>query len=138
MGPQRCRELFGSVPVARLASVRPDGTPHLVPITFALWGDSMVSAIDHKPKRTRRLQRLENIAANPRVALLADHYDRTWSRLWWVRAEGAAAIVEAGSERGRAAIEALIDRYAQYRDRRPQGPVISVTVERWSGWEATG
>ena len=106
-----------------------------MPIVFALDGDTVFSAVDAKPKRTTALKRLENIARNPRVALLADHYDDAdWGALWWVRADGVARVVEgAEAERG---IALLRERYAQYRAEPPRGPVLAVAVERWSGWRA--
>ncbi len=108
-----------------------------MPITFAVVGQAIVHAVDHKPKRTRALRRLDNIAANPAVSVLADHYDEDWDALWWVRADGRARVVKAGSEMGTAAIAALVERYAPYRATPPVGPVIVVAVERWSGWVAS-
>jgi PPOX class probable F420-dependent enzyme len=124
------RELFASVPVARLATVDPSGAPHLVPIVFALTGDVIHSAVDAKPKRTRRLRRLANIAANPRVSVLADHYEDDWSRLWWVRADGVARVLDESP----AGLAALVARYPQYRESPPAGPFLEITVERWSAW----
>jgi len=86
-------ELFASARVARLATVDDTGAPHLVPIVFALVGDVIYSAVDDKPKRHRRLRRLVNVAHEPRVSVLADHYDDDWTRLWWVRADGTAAVL---------------------------------------------
>jgi PPOX class probable F420-dependent enzyme len=129
------RELFASAAVARLATVGADGAPHLVPVCFAVVGNVVYSAVDDKPKRTTDLARLANIAAEPRVALLADHYDGDWTRLWWVRADGQAGIVTAADERG-LALEALAEAYPQYAGRTPQGPVIGIAVDRWSGWSA--
>lgn len=119
--------------VARLATIRPDGTPHVIPITFVLDGRSIVTAIDHKPKRTTDLQRLRNIHANPAVAVLVDHYDDDWARLWWARADGTARVVAAPD--AAEALDLLAVKYAPYRQRRPEGPVIVVTVDRWSAWE---
>jgi PPOX class probable F420-dependent enzyme len=129
------RRLFAAARVARLATVGADARPHVVPIVFAVAGDSVFSAVDAKPKRTRALKRLENVARNPRVALLADHYDDSdWSALWWVRADGLARVVEgAEAERG---IALLGERYSQYRAAPPPGPVLAIAVERWSGWRA--
>jgi PPOX class probable F420-dependent enzyme len=127
-------ERFATARVARLATVDPDGAPHVVPITFAVVAGTIVHAVDHKPKRTRALRRLANIAANPAVSVLADHYEEDWGALWWVRADGRARIVEADSDEGAAAIAALVERYAQYAERPPEGPVVAVDVERWSGW----
>jgi PPOX class probable F420-dependent enzyme len=129
------RALFATARVARLATVGDDARPHLVPIVFALAGDAIYSAVDAKPKRTTALKRLANIARNPRVALLADHYDDAdWGALWWVRADGVARVVEgAEAERG---IALLRERYEQYRTDPPRGPVLAIAVERWSGWRA--
>jgi PPOX class probable F420-dependent enzyme len=128
-----CRARARSERVARLATVGADMRPHLVPVTFALTGDVVVSAVDQKPKRTTDLRRLRNIEDNPRVALLWDHYDDDWRRLWWVRGDGVAEVVHTG-DRWQAAVEALRERYAQYRERPPGGPAVLVTVESWSGW----
>ena len=123
--------------MARLATVGSTGQPHLVPITFALVGPAtIVTVVDHKPKRTTALRRLANIEANPQVSVLVDHYEDDWERLWWVRADGHARI-EGGRTSGSAALaEALAERYHQYRERPPQGPFIVVEVERFSGWSA--
>jgi PPOX class probable F420-dependent enzyme len=134
---EQARAAFAAARVARLATADLTGQPHLVPIVFALDGDTVYSAIDHKPKRTTALRRLENVRANPRVALLADEYDDAdWSALWWVRAEGAARVLEPESDEGRHGIDELVARYAQYRDVRPHGPVLAIAVRRWAGWRA--
>jgi PPOX class probable F420-dependent enzyme len=130
------RELFATARVARLATLGPGGRPHLVPVVFALDGDTIVSAVDAKPKRTTALRRLANVRADPRVALLADHYDEDWTALWWVRADGRGRVLEPDDATARAAVERLVARYPQYRDAAPAGPVLAVEVERWSGWRA--
>jgi PPOX class probable F420-dependent enzyme len=134
MTSAQARERFAGARSARLATIGADGAPHLVPIVFALHGDVVYHAVNQKPKRTRELRRLENVAAEPRVALLADEYDdEDWTRLWWVRADGLARVIEDGDE-SRAAVSLLRDRYAQYRDDPPAGPVVAIDVERWTGW----
>lgn len=121
--------------MARLATVGPAGQPHIVPVTFAIDGDLIYSAVDTKPKRGTRLQRLRNILDNPHVAMLADHYDADWDRLWWVRADGLATILDQPADV--AAVAALLTaRYPQYREIEPVGPVIRVAVRRWTGWAA--
>ena len=130
------RERFAACPVARLATVRPDGAPHLVPVVFATSGDTVWLAVDAKPKRTTRLQRLTNLRHDPRCALLADHYEEDWSRLWWVRADGVATVLdEPGPDHP--GVAALVERHPQYRVQPPAGPLVVVRVERWSGWSST-
>ena len=127
------RRLVGAR-VAHLATVGPGGRPHIVPITFALDGDAIYFAVDAKPKRTTDLQRVRNIEANPAVSVLVDHYDDDWSRLWWVRVDGRAGVLGRGdSDR---AVDLLAERYAQYRQVRPSGPVVAISVDRMSGWSA--
>ena len=130
------RERFGPARIARLATVDAGGEPHLVPVCFALVGDRIVSVVDAKPKRTTDLRRLANIRAHPRVTLLADEYDEDWTRLWWVRADGAARVVEGGADREEA-VAALTAKYEQYERQPPDGPVVEVTVDRWRGWAAS-
>ena len=137
MTPDEARTRFAAEPVARLATVDEHGAPHIVPITFAVDRNRIFSAVDGKPKRGGLLRRLENIAAEPRVTLLVDHYHDDWRRLWWVRADGTARIVEAGPELAHA-FELLGERYLQYRQVELVGPAIVVEVERWVGWSAAG
>jgi PPOX class probable F420-dependent enzyme len=135
LSEQNSRLLFETVPVARLATIRPDGQPHIVPVTFAVDGDRIYTAVDAKPKSSRDLQRLRNIAAEPRVAMLADHYEPDWARLWWIRADGHAAILTEPSELA-GPLSLLAARYAQYRASPPPGPVIQILATRWTGWAA--
>jgi PPOX class probable F420-dependent enzyme len=133
----RARELLGGARVARFATIAPDGRPRLVPICFALAGDVLYHAVDHKPKATRRLARLADLAADPRATVLADHYEEDWSALWWVRADGRARVLEdVGDPEAARALDLLAERYAQYRARRPDGPVVALDVERLTGWAA--
>jgi PPOX class probable F420-dependent enzyme len=132
------RERFAAARVARLATAGADARPHLVPVVFAVWAETVYTAVDDaKPKATLRLRRLANIAANPAVALLADHYDDDWSALWWVRADGHARLLEPAMDEAARARALLAERYPQYRAQPPPGVVIAVEVARWSGWAAS-
>jgi PPOX class probable F420-dependent enzyme len=133
---EEARELLASARVARLATCDADGQPHLVPITFAVEEDTILTAVDHKPKRTTRLRRLANIEANPRVAVLADHFEEDWSKLWWARADGLARVLEPETEGHANTVAQLAARYRQYAERRPEGPAIEINVSRWSGWRS--
>jgi PPOX class probable F420-dependent enzyme len=133
MDPSEIRERVATARVARLATLGPDGRPHLVPICFAVAGETLYSAVDEKPKGSQRLQRLENIRRRPEVTVLVDHYEEDWTRLWWVRLDGLARVLEEGTER-RHALELLRAKYEQYRAEPPRGAVIAVRVERWTGW----
>lgn len=133
MDVEECARRFGAERVARLATVGPGARPHLVPVTFVLAADTVVSAVDAKPKSTRRLRRLADIEANPAVCLLADHYSDDWESLWWVRADGHAAAQATAPAR---VAELLADKYRQYREHPPEGPFVVVRVETWRGWSA--
>ncbi len=142
LDPDQARHRFVGARVARLATVAGDGAPRLVPIVFAVVSlggrEAIVHAVDHKPKSTKALARLRVIAAEPRVALLADEYDDDWSRLWWARADATATIMDRDEDLDdcETAIDALAERYPQYRTTRPSGVVIAAQVHRWSGWSA--
>jgi PPOX class probable F420-dependent enzyme len=136
IGTVEARQRFGRSRAARLATVSADGQPHLVPVTFAIDGDMIYTAIDAKPKSTRQLRRLSNIGVNPKVCLLADHYADDWSALWWVRADGSAVIVSDAAGMT-APLRLLTRRYRQYEVDPPLGPVIAIRVSRWTGWSAS-
>jgi len=131
---QELRERFARAKVLRLGTADGAGRPHLVPATFAVVYGVVGIAVDHKPKKSANLKRLRNVKENPAVTLLVDHFEDDWDRLWWVRADGDAQVIE--NELGQELVDALVDKYEQYRERRPKGPLIKVDVKRWSGWVA--
>jgi PPOX class probable F420-dependent enzyme len=126
---------FAGAPVGQLATVGRDGAPHLVPVVFAVADDVVYTAIDAKRKTTKRLRRLANIAANPHVCVLVDHYDDDWAQLWWVRADGLATVHESGEERA-TAYDVLRRKYPQYERVALDGPAIAIAVTNWSWWAA--
>src|SRR5579871_3873431 len=134
------RRRVAAARVGRLATVRPDGSPHLVPFCFAVDGDVLYSAVDAKPKRRAAapLARFVNVMREPRVSVLVDAWSEDWSQLWWVRVDGRARALEPGSDAERSALSLLEAKYEQYRASRPPGPVLAVTAERWVGWSADG
>ena len=132
--PAVMRRLVAGSRVARLATIDPDGRPHLVPLVFAVDSDLLYSSIDEKPKATRKVRRLDNIRAHPdRVTVLVDHYEEDWAAVWWVRLRGRGRVLEQGPERERG-LDLLADKYEQYRDVPPQGAVIVLEVTEWRGW----
>lgn len=127
------RDRFAAARVARLATADESGRPLLVPVTFALDGDIAYFAVDHKPKTTRDLRRLRNIAVNPQVSLLVDEYSDDWTQLWWVRADGTATILRdpaTFTEPNRL----LAAKYPQYQQFPPQGPVVRIHLTHWADW----
>jgi PPOX class probable F420-dependent enzyme len=131
----QARARFAGARVARLATADAAGRPHLVPIAFAVAGDTIYSAVDAKPKRTRALRRLANVRENPAVALLVDHWDEEdWARLWWVRADGVGRVLARDEPEAGRAVELLRERYPRQRE---AGEVLAVEVGRWSGWAAS-
>jgi len=127
------RELVRGARSGRLATVDAQGRPHLVPFCFALAADTLYSAVDEKPKRSKRLKRLDNLRANANVSVLVDHYEEDWSHLWWVRLDGLAFVVDRPEERD-CAIRLLQVKYEQYRQEPPTGPVFGVRIHDWRGW----
>jgi PPOX class probable F420-dependent enzyme len=128
------QDRFAAARVAHLSTADPSGRPHIVPVVFAVAADTVWIAVDHKPKTTRDLRRLRNIRANPAVSLLVDHYEEDWTALWWARADGVATVIDDPTAMA-GPIDHLVAKYEQYQAIRPEGPVIEVTVTRWSGWQ---
>jgi len=123
--------------VARLATADAKGVPHLVPVCYAIIGNSLYITIDEKPKRTDiPLKRLRNIAENPEIAVTMDRWDEDWSRLAWVMLHGRAEILAGGEEHDRAQAR-LRERYPQYKtmDLSPL-PVIAMRIARAIEWGA--
>jgi PPOX class probable F420-dependent enzyme len=135
--PKWALELLERSRVARLGLVDDEGGPRVLPVTYALAGDALVTAVDvHKPKRVaaERLARLRWLSARPRAALTVDHYEDDWSQLTWVQAIGSMSILEAADAPD--ALAALAARYSQYRERAPAGPVLALRPERVLWWRA--
>ncbi len=131
------RSRVAATPVARLATLDADGRPHVVPIVFVLIEDTLYSAVDAKPKRSRTLRRMENARERPDVAVLVDHYEDDWTELWWVRLRGRARVLDGGDEAARA-LTALRSKYEQYREVPPGLPVLAVDISEWRSWAAEG
>ena len=133
-------ERLRSARVGRIATVTPEGRPHVVPFAFALVdaaaGPRAYWAVDRKPKRSQQVQRLRNIQANPAVGFVVDGYDEDWRSLWWARASGTGRVVDTDEERS-AALASLRSKYPQYEAEPPDGPVVAIDIERVSGWSAT-
>jgi len=133
--PAEILDRFAAAPVARLARLSSDG-PRIVPVTFAWHAGTAVWAVDDvKPKRGPELRRIRDLRADPRVALLVDHYQDDWSALWWVELRGTASTLEGRA--AEAALDALAGRYPAYRQARPPGPVIAIQPDRWTWWSAS-
>jgi PPOX class probable F420-dependent enzyme len=130
------RRRLAEARVGRLATVDEAGDPHVVPVCFVLDGDAIYWAVDHKPKASGRLRRLANIEAHPVAELVVDHYAEDWADLWWVRVRTGAEVLGPGREAERA-LDLLAAKYVQYRERRPDGPVVRLSVRRWSSWSGS-
>ena len=135
MIPSEALERFAQARVGHLATVREDGSPHLVPFVFVLQGDALYAVIDAKRKKRENVVRVENIRGDARVSVLVDHYEEDWNRLWWIRADGLARVVDGGDDRDRV-VDLLAEKYRQYRKEPPTGPAIVIDVKRWGFWEA--
>jgi PPOX class probable F420-dependent enzyme len=135
MSPEEARARFAAARVARLGTADAGGRPHLVPIAFAVAGETIYSAVDAKPKRTRALRRLANVKENPAVSVLVDHWDEEdWERLWWVRADGEGRVLDPDEPEAVRAVQLLRERYPR---QRADGAVLAIDVATWSGWSAS-
>jgi PPOX class probable F420-dependent enzyme len=137
MDDDETRRRVETARVARLATRDVEGRLHVVPICFVLDGEMLYSAVDAKPKRSRALRRLENVRADPDVAVLVDEYSEDWSALWWVRLRGRGRLLGGGEERARA-VELLRHKYAQYAKQSLDWPVLAIEIDEWRGWSAGG
>lgn len=136
--PAWALELLREARVARLGTADAGGRPLVVPVCFAFDGRQLYTAIDAKPKRTRELRRLKNIAANPRVSLLVDRWDEDWTQLMWVIVEGQADVLTTGPERARA-LDLLLTKYPQYRAMdlgHTAGPAIRIALDHVRAWRS--
>jgi PPOX class probable F420-dependent enzyme len=132
------RSALEAARIARLGTVRADGTVGLVPICFTVVDGWIGGAVDHKPKRHGRLQRLVDIEAAGRATVLVDHYDEDWSELWWVRVRGRATVHARDETEAAAVVAALRRKYTQYRDRPPTGAVFRIAIDDVRAWRAGG
>jgi PPOX class probable F420-dependent enzyme len=138
MNPAWVDAALATTPVARLATVGDDGAVRLVPVCFAQVGGALASAVDHKPKRTGQLRRLDDMRATRVATMLLDHYEDDWTRLWWIRVRGAASVLDGDDPMAAASLDALASKYHQYAERRPSGPVWMVALDELRWWRAAG
>ena len=123
--------------VARLGTLGSDGAVRLVPICFAVVADHLVGAVDHKPKRTGQLRRLDDMVASGAATVLVDHYDEDWTHLWWVRVRGRATVHDPGDPAVEPALAALTAKYPQYREQPPTGAVYRIAIDEIRSWRYT-
>jgi coenzyme F420-0:L-glutamate ligase/coenzyme F420-1:gamma-L-glutamate ligase len=134
------RELLIESRLGHLATSTKRGKPHVVPICYVLDGSSIYTPIDEKPKRRRptQLRRVLNIAENPNVCLVVDHYEEDWSELKYVIVHGSAEIVHEGEAHERA-VKLLREKYKQYRQMKLEDrPLIKIKPISVVAWSARG
>ncbi len=124
--------------VARLGTVGEDRAVRLVPVCFAIVDGCLVSAVDHKPKRTGQLRRLDDMIAAGSATVLIDHYDDDdWSKLWWVRIRGRATVHASDDPAALTVVDALATKYRQYRERPPRGPAYRIELDEVRSWRSS-
>ena len=135
MTPSQTR-LLVAARVGHLATADAQGAPHLIPVCFVSDGQNLYSVLDQKPKRgpLTGLRRVRNILANPQAALMVDHYEEAWDRLWYILVRGRAELLLEGQERV-GAIGLLRQKYDQYQDMDIEAnPVIKLTAQSIVTW----
>jgi PPOX class probable F420-dependent enzyme len=134
--PPFAAELLSAARVARLGLVDDDGAPRVLPVTFAVAGGRVYSAVDDKPKRRPgHVARVRYLRERPRAALTVDRYDDDWSELAWVQLLGTVTVLEDAGEHPEA-LAALVAKYPPYRERPPRGPLLELTVVRALHWSS--
>src|SRR5919112_162426 len=131
--PEWAAELLLEARVGRLALLDEEDLPRVLPVTFAVFEEAVWSAIDQKPKRAAEPARVRRLRRRPEAALLVDRYDDDWSRLAWVELRGPVSVEPLGP-----ALDALTEKYPQYVQQRPQGPLLRLAPERFACWRAEG
>lgn len=135
--PEWADALLRDARVGHLGILDSLGLPRVLPVTFAVLGGAVWSAIDHKPKRVagEELARVRWLRARSQSALTIDRYDDDWTRLAWVQLLGATAVIDPAGQDD--ALAALAARYPQYRDHPPGGPLLRLTPEHVLCWSAS-
>ncbi len=129
--PDAVKEFVAAARVCRIASVRPDGEPHAIPVCPVFDGESTVYVDIGK-----RYTTAEALQADPRIAVLIDEYDDNWARLKGVllRCRVEEAI---GEERDRA-WEMIREKFPQYK---PIGwkprLTLALRIYDWRQWGVT-
>jgi PPOX class probable F420-dependent enzyme len=129
-------ELLETSRVGRLGLLDLEGAPRVLPVTYALAGGRIWSAVDRKPKRPGEPARLRFLRRDARAALTVDRYSDDWEQLAWVQVLGTVSIVRVAD--GTAGLEALSEKYARYRDEAPPGPLLALKPRRYLWWRAAG
>lgn len=136
--PEWAVEFVRAARVGRLATAGAGGEPHVIPCVYALVDGAIYSVVDEKPKSGRRLQRLRNIDATGRAALVVDHYDEDWTRLAYVLIRGPATTITNADPRYAPALAALRAKYPQYRQMSLEGSeMVVLEAQRWVAWRGT-
>lgn len=135
--PSWARRLLEDAAVGHLGLIDEAGGPRVLPVSFAVCGEQLVTAIDHKPKRRAgaELARVRWLRRRPVAALTVDHYSDDWTQLAWVQALGQVAVLDASDAED--ALAALLARHEQYRTRPPAGPVLALAPQRMLWWRAS-
>ena len=130
--PDWAQALLRDERVARLAYLDGDDRPRVLPVVFAVADETVWGVIDTKPKRAPEPARVKWLHRRPEVALCVDVYDDAWERLAWVQLLGRMRLVGAAEEPG--VLEALRERYPQYTERTPPGPLLRLGLDRALYW----
>jgi PPOX class probable F420-dependent enzyme len=132
--PEWAADLLDSARVGRLGLLDQEGAPRVLPVTFAVAEGRIWSAIDRKPKRAGEPARVRFLRRDPRAVVTVDRYSDAWDELAWVQVLGTVEVLEVG--KGGAGLAALTEKYAQYREEGPQGPLLALDPAGCLWWRA--
>ena len=132
--PSWAKALLANERVGRLGILDLEGGPRVQPVTYAVAEGRVWSAIDQKPKRTAEPARLRFLRRDPRAALTVDRYSDEWEELAWVQVLGRVSVLEAND--AASGLRALGEKYEQYRETAPPGPLLALEPQRYLWWRA--
>ena len=123
--PDAVKEFIAAAPVCRIATVRPDGAPHVIPVCPVFDGNGTVY-VDLGPESVTA----RGLRAQPRVAVLIDHYHDDWTQLRKVLLHCEARPVE-GAEQD-AAWDRIRAKFPQYTTVNWQPRLtVALRIESW-------
>ena len=131
------RRMFAGLPSVSVASLGPDGAPHVVPLWF-VWPEDAVYVSTRRDGRT-----WANVSADPRIAMTID-LGRSWIEIAGIEIRGRAELLPAEHVDMREPISAWHEKYrpllsgegfARFSEEIRSLVFLRVVAERIAAWD---